>query len=158
MINRGLRRLQSVLMLISLLVAVPRLAVAQELGRLRGKIETLPHEMPVQGLAVALMSLSLESSRTTYDAVTNEHGMFQIDLPPGSYEVALSMLGFYPVVDTVDVAPGSGTVFNRKMSLAVDEMMDELIVPVNRGPTRRFLQTPRMSRRQVSGSTGPSQP
>ena len=78
-----------------------------------------------------LVSAKVVVQPTGRQAATDNHGQFRIaNLPPGSYTLTVSYVGFAPYSTTVNVAPGQ--MANVSAALAVDKAADSVLVTAPR--------------------------
>lgn len=121
-------RLRLALVLAVPLLAMPRLAPAQDVGRLIGVVEHATRGTPLAGVAVISRPLDGPARTRVPQTITGRYGTFQIDLSPGRYQLTLSTLGFSEVIDTVQVAANVETVFYGKLA-PTSINLEELVAP-----------------------------
>ena len=79
---------------------------------------------------------------------TNEYGFFSITLPEGTYKVQISFLGFYDLVETINLSEDK--VFNYQLSEAI-ESLGEVIIKKN--VEKLDIRRPQMSVNALSSNS-----
>jgi len=95
MIPQAARQFRAALIVCVIIVSALPAAHSSDLatGSIGGTVKLVvgEHTVPVSGATLELMSISDENGK--YQAATDEHGTYTIDLPPGTYKMLLSWLG-----------------------------------------------------------------
>ena len=110
-----------------LLILFPALAVAGSTGKVAGKIVDAETGEGVPGVNVILVG-------TTMGAATNLDGEYTIlNVPPGTYELKASAIGYAPVtVRDVKVNIDLTTRINVQLGESVVELGEEVVIPATR--------------------------
>ncbi|WP_017733713.1 carboxypeptidase-like regulatory domain-containing protein, partial [Nafulsella turpanensis] len=98
------------------------LSLAQQV-KIKGRVVDNSNNEPLEYVTVYLNS-------TTFGAVTNQSGEFNISAPPGEYEIVVSYLGYTPIIHQVK-AEGELPPFLFKLS-ASEELLNEVKVEAKR--------------------------
>ncbi len=103
--------------------------VAQDMGSLTGKVETEDGE----ALFAANIVVKGPAIKGTRGTITNERGSYRIDnLPPGTYEITISYIGYETIVATgVEIRPGESITRNFKLT-AVALIGQQVVVSASR--------------------------
>ncbi len=103
--------------------------VAQDFGSLTGKVETEDGE----ALFAANIVVKGPAIKGTRGTITNERGSYRIDnLPPGTYEITISYIGYETIVATgVEIRPGESMTRNFKLT-AVALIGQQVVVSASR--------------------------
>src|SRR5438094_395118 len=101
-------------------VHAPPLEAQSALGRLTGTVLAETGE-PLQGAQIVVLT-------THIGAATNAEGRYTILAPPGQYQVRASMLGYQPVVDTVNLCEGQPTAVDFHLKRAATALTEMVVV------------------------------
>ncbi len=103
--------------------------VAQDFGSLTGKVETEDGEA-LFATNIVVKGPVIKGTRGT---ITNDQGNYRIDnLPPGTYEITISYIGYETIVATgVEIRPGESMTRNFKLT-AVALIGQQVVVSASR--------------------------
>jgi TonB-linked SusC/RagA family outer membrane protein len=129
--SRSNSRLLRALTPLAVLLAVLAVPVdAQQTGTLQGTVVEAATSRPLVGAQVSVPSLRLGS-------ITNATGRFQlVNVPAGTHQVRVQLLGHGTVTREVVVTAGSATTVNFELEASAIQL-DELVVTGTIGPTQR---------------------
>lgn len=110
--------------LFSLLFLTSLTMIGQETGKVTGKV-ILSGNTPAENISVSLKG-------TKYNAVTNQHGQYEIkNVKAGSYTISIKSVGIRPVEENIVVTDKQTT--TKNFSLAeTQEDLDEVVITKNK--------------------------
>lgn len=118
--------------LLAALVAVP--APAQQPGRITGSVTDAASGQALAGASVSVVG-------THIGDIVKGDGHYSISITPGTYRVAVRLLGYAPQTDTVVVAAGQTVARDYKLKQSVASL-SEIVVTGTRQPGRTAVNSP----------------
>ena len=117
------------------------LIYSQEKFTISGTVSNIESNETLIGVNILFPELQTGSA-------TNEYGFFSITLPEGTYKVQISFLGFYDLVETINLSEDK--VFNYQLSEAI-ESLGEVIIKKN--VEKLDIRRPQMSVNALSSNS-----
>lgn len=95
--------------------------------QLRGVISDSSDGQPVEGANVTLRDAMDEY---TGGAATDRNGLYRItDIPPGTYTIRISFVGYVTLEETIEITDEPSQLFNARLKVD-SEMLDEMVITV----------------------------
>ena len=133
---RPLRCLVPLALTVIVLAVIPLSGLAQDQAVITGQVTNAETGNPLASVVV-----ELQGPRTA-QAVTNPQGQFSFDVPPGTYAVVASIIGFETRrIDGIQVAAGGRQVVDVSLrSRAI--ILNPIVATVGRGVEQKAVEAP----------------